>query len=241
MFESRISAGATEKLPSSENPNISTWSYDMESHAKKCLERYCELAEYKQYCHVGNTALLFEGVGRSKSSPWSLRAWCRGGAGHEDAEATCLAQTQETLEARVSEGPPRPISKKRNKLHLFDGVRRQGRDQAAQGQVLKHSEEEARACYPDLVVASLGPQRKDKPNGEVSARFLFDGTHGLAVNTRTRVRDQERSPIAADLKRALREKAQFRQPTCRTHSGHKRSAQTITRASVRLAFSSVVK
>ena len=46
MFESRISAGATEKLPSSGRPeaNISTWSYDTEGHAKKCLERYCELA-----------------------------------------------------------------------------------------------------------------------------------------------------------------------------------------------------
>ena len=33
------------------------------------------------------------------------------------------------------------------------------------------------------------------------------GTNGLQVNTRTRLRDQERSPIAADLKRAMREKA----------------------------------
>ena len=44
MFESRISAGGTEKLPYSENLRISSWSYDMESHAKKCVERYCELA-----------------------------------------------------------------------------------------------------------------------------------------------------------------------------------------------------
>ena len=39
MFESRISAGAC-----SENLSISSWSYDMEGHAKKCGERYCELA-----------------------------------------------------------------------------------------------------------------------------------------------------------------------------------------------------
>ena len=34
------------KLPSSGRPdaNISTWSYEMEGHAKKCVERYCELA-----------------------------------------------------------------------------------------------------------------------------------------------------------------------------------------------------
>ena len=44
MFESRISAGATEKLPFSENLSISSWSYDVEGHAKKCVERYCELA-----------------------------------------------------------------------------------------------------------------------------------------------------------------------------------------------------
>ena len=44
MFESRISAGATEKLPCSENLRISSWSYDMEGHAKECVERYCELA-----------------------------------------------------------------------------------------------------------------------------------------------------------------------------------------------------
>ena len=44
MFESRISAGATEQLPCSENLRVSSWSYDMEGHAKNCVERYCELA-----------------------------------------------------------------------------------------------------------------------------------------------------------------------------------------------------
>ena len=45
MFESRISAGGTEKLPCSEKLRISSsWSYDMEGHPKKCVERYCELA-----------------------------------------------------------------------------------------------------------------------------------------------------------------------------------------------------
>ena len=44
MFESRISAGGTETLPCSENLSISSWSYDMEGHAKNCAERYCELA-----------------------------------------------------------------------------------------------------------------------------------------------------------------------------------------------------
>ena len=44
MFESRISTWRTEKLPCSENLRISSWSYDMEGHAKKCVERCCELS-----------------------------------------------------------------------------------------------------------------------------------------------------------------------------------------------------
>ena len=49
MFESRISAGAMEKLPEAKAPGesetntISSCSYDMEGHAKKRVERYCEL------------------------------------------------------------------------------------------------------------------------------------------------------------------------------------------------------
>ena len=43
MFESRISAGGVEKLPYPQNLRISSWSYDMAGHAKKCVERYCEL------------------------------------------------------------------------------------------------------------------------------------------------------------------------------------------------------
>ena len=44
MFESRISAVGSEKLPFPHNLRISSWSYDMAGHAKKCVERYCELA-----------------------------------------------------------------------------------------------------------------------------------------------------------------------------------------------------
>ena len=44
MFESRISAGGVEKLPFPKNLRVSSWSYDMAGHAKKCMERYCELA-----------------------------------------------------------------------------------------------------------------------------------------------------------------------------------------------------
>ena len=46
MFESRVSAGATGKLPGCEKLHAKTeaWSYDMEGHARKCFEQYCALA-----------------------------------------------------------------------------------------------------------------------------------------------------------------------------------------------------
>ena len=44
MFELRISAGRVEKLPFPQNLRISSSSDDMTGHAKKCVERYCELA-----------------------------------------------------------------------------------------------------------------------------------------------------------------------------------------------------
>ena len=34
----------SEKLPYPQNLRISSWSFDMAGHAKKCVERYCELA-----------------------------------------------------------------------------------------------------------------------------------------------------------------------------------------------------
>ena len=49
MSESRSSAGATEKIPGWQTPHAQTvaWSYDMEGHAQKCVEPYCELANKK--------------------------------------------------------------------------------------------------------------------------------------------------------------------------------------------------
>ena len=45
MFESRISAGEVDKLPFPQNLRISSWCYDMDGHAKKCVERYCEFGK----------------------------------------------------------------------------------------------------------------------------------------------------------------------------------------------------
>ena len=80
------------------------------------------------------------------------------------------------------------------------------RDQAGRGQVQIMPEAEARKRFPNLVVASLGAQKKEKP-GVISARVLFDGTNGNFVNTSTHLRDQEWAPVAPDLKRLMREKA----------------------------------
>ena len=59
MFESRISAGATEILPDWEELRAKTvaWSYDMEGRAKKKnVERYCELASKKtEHLHQVST------------------------------------------------------------------------------------------------------------------------------------------------------------------------------------------
>ena len=69
-------------------------------------------------------------------------------------------------------------------------------DQAARGQII-------------VMTESVGAQRKQKPGDKVTARVLFDGTHGLCVNSKTRLRDQERAPIAADFKRSMREKSRI--------------------------------
>ena len=79
-------------------------------------------------------------------------------------------------------------------------------DQTRRGMFIRPPEAEAKARYPRLVIASLGANRKDRPNEEVTARVLHDGTNGLAVNTKTRLRDQKRCPISSDPKRAMREK-----------------------------------
>ena len=83
-------------------------------------------------------------------------------------------------------------------------------DHAERGQVLRW---EAQRRFPGLAVASVGAQKKEKPGGEVTARILFGGTHGIDVNTRIRIRDQECAAIAADMKRSLRKKAKLEEPT----------------------------
>ena len=47
-------------------------------------------------------------------------------------------------------------------------------DQALRGQIIVLTELEAKKQYPSLVIASLGANRKDKPDGQITARVLFD-------------------------------------------------------------------
>ena len=59
------------------------------------------------------------------------------------------------------------------------------KDQTRRGQLISLPEAEARAKY-----------------SEVTARVLHGGTNGLAVNSKRRLRDQERSPISSDVNQA---------------------------------------
>ena len=51
--------GGFEKLPFPQNLRISSWSNDMEGHAKKCVGRYCELADRttQQLCKVSTPCI----------------------------------------------------------------------------------------------------------------------------------------------------------------------------------------
>ena len=53
----------------------------------------------------------------------------------------------------------------------------------------------------------MGSAEKDEPNCVVAGHVIFDGTCGISGNNRTRIRDQQLAPIAADLKRIRREKS----------------------------------
>ena len=62
MYDSRISAGATEKHTLVGKPHAETVasSYDVEGHNQKCVERYCELANknVEQFYRVSSPCLL---------------------------------------------------------------------------------------------------------------------------------------------------------------------------------------
>ena len=79
-------------------------------------------------------------------------------------------------------GDPSWKSSDASVAELADKVQDVFDDQCKGGQVLKLAEHEARTECQVLVVAALGVIRKDKPNGVVTARVVFDGSNGSAVN-----------------------------------------------------------
>ena len=84
-------------------------------------------------------------------------------------------------------------------------------DHAARGLALKLTEKEARDRFPDLTIVSLGAVEKiAEPSKPEDVRLLMDGTYGVNLNTKIRVRDQDRCPTAADVKRVQREQARGR-------------------------------
>ena len=67
MIESKISAGTKEKRPCSGKlgADIPSWSYDMEGHAKKFMEQYCEVAKrtIQQMGSVGEFSMVCSPIG----------------------------------------------------------------------------------------------------------------------------------------------------------------------------------
>ena len=88
------------------------------------------------------------------------------------------------------------------------------------------------AKFPDLVIASFGANRKDKPNGVATARVLHYETNSLTVNTRTRIRDQgEVSDRVGHLKRA---RQTWQQPTFALTAGVSEAHRSGANSSFRL-------
>ncbi len=85
-------------------------------------------------------------------------------------------------------------------------IERQLEDHAARDLALSLSPEEARRRFPDLTVVSLGAVAKiDTPTQPEDLRLVMDGTHGVALNSHTKPRDQDRCPTSSDVKRVQRE------------------------------------
>ena len=147
-----------------------------------------------------------------------VRTRSTSGSRDENATPPSALQTEQKVEDCISDGPQ-------------NLSRRRGRNGGGTTQpyshwprkcmmfwTIKRGEECSSDCQRQrqergilLVVTSLGANRKDRPNGEVTARVLHDVTNGLAVNTRTRLRDQsdvqppQTSRGAADVKEAHRQ------------------------------------
>ena len=124
--------------------------------------------------------------------PWFRRN--RGRDGHGSLRWLLATTLAERSEARW-------LTRHTKNLHRGLGRPEQSRSRAGNdGSKCPNCSSWIRRCVPWSL-------RKDKLGGIIAARVLFDGTNGIMVNKRTRMRDQERAPIAVDLKRFTREKS----------------------------------
>ncbi len=73
---------------------------------------------------------------------------------------------------------------------------------------LRLTVEEASRRFPDLTVNSLNAVAKlDEAGSVTNVRLVLDGTHGVVVNRAIKQRDQDRCPVAGDVRRVQREQS----------------------------------
>ncbi len=85
-------------------------------------------------------------------------------------------------------------------------IERQLDEHVGRGLAFTLTPEAARRRYPNLTVVSLGAVAKlETPTEPEDLRLVMDGTHGVALNSHTKPRDQDRCPTASDVKRVQRE------------------------------------
>ncbi len=81
-------------------------------------------------------------------------------------------------------------------------------DAVQRGMAIRLTEEEASFHFPALTVNSLNAVAKvDEAGAVTSVRLVLDGTHGVVVNRAIRQRDQDRCPVASDVRRVQRAQA----------------------------------
>ncbi len=81
-------------------------------------------------------------------------------------------------------------------------------DAVARDMAIRLTVEEAAFHFPALTVNSLNAVAKLGETGSVSSvRLVLDGTHGVVVNKAIKQRDQDRCPVASDVRRVQREQA----------------------------------
>ena len=98
------------------------------------------------------------------------------------------------------------------KTHIVE-VDRQLKEHHNKGLALQMAEEEFHHRWLEASVTSLGAVTKTGASGETKDRIVYDATHGIDVNGRIRVRDQDRCPSAADIKRVQRAQASLSRET----------------------------